>query len=141
MTVSLSDARPVRHALGVPDPEVPEVAKRRRYTADYKLRILAEADACKEPGEVGALLRREGLYSSHLASWRSQARRGLVEGLDKKRGRKPNDPLIAEIAELKKKNERLGRRLQQAEAVIELQKKLSEILGIELPSEDSEPTT
>lgn len=141
MSVSLSETRPVGHALGVPDPEVPEMAKRRRFTAEYKARILAEAEACDQPGQLGALLRREGLYSSHLAGWRMQARRGLIEGLDRKRGRKPNDPLVAEIDKLKKKNQRLEKRLAQAEAVIELQKKLSEILGIELPTEDGEPTT
>lgn len=87
------------------------------------------------------MLRREGLYSSHLAGWREQARRGLIEGLNKKRGRKPNDPLVAENATLRKQNQRLEKRLAKAQAVIELQNKLSEILGIELPNEDGEPTT
>lgn len=141
MSITLSETRPVGHALEVPDPEVPEVAKRRRFSADYKLRIIAEAEGCNEPGQVGALLRREGIYSSHLAAWRKQARQGLLEGLDKKRGRKANDPLVVENSKLRKQNQRLEKRLAQAEAVIELQKKLSEILGIELPSEDSEPTT
>lgn len=141
MAITLSESEPFGHADGVPDPEVPEVAKRRRYTSEYKLKIIAEAEACTEPGQVGALLRREGLYSSHLTHWRNQARQGLIDSLDKKRGRKPKDPLVVENAQLKKKNQRLERRLAQAEAVIELQKKLSEILGIELPTEDSEPTT
>lgn len=140
MTITLSETRPVEDAVEAPDPEVAEVAKRRRYSAEYKLRIIAEAEACTGPGEVGALLRREGLYSSHLAAWRKQARQGLIEGLDKKRGRKPNDPLVAENAMLKGKVDKLNKRLAQAEAVIDLQKKLSEILGIELRSED-EPTT
>jgi transposase-like protein len=139
--MTLSETRQREHAVGVPDSEVPQVAKRRRFTADYKLRIIAEAEACTGLGEVGALLRREGLYSSHLAHWRKQARQGLLEGLDKRRGRKPNDPLVAENAKLRRQNERLERRLAQAEAVIELQKKLSEILGIDLPTDDSEPTT
>ncbi|MGH7425851.1 MAG: transposase [Candidatus Methylomirabilales bacterium] len=117
------------------------MAKRWRYSAEYKLRIIAEAEACTEPGQVGALLRREGLYSSHLAAWRKQARQGLIEGLDKKRGRKPGDPVAAENAKLRRENQRLEKRLAQAEAVIELQKKLSEILGIDLPSEDEEATT
>lgn len=140
MAMTLSEMRPVGHAVGVPDPEVPQVAKRRRYTAEYKLRIIAEAEACTEPGQVGALLRREGLYSSHLAAWRKQARQGLIEGLDKKRGRKPNDPLVAENEVLKRKLVRLEKRLAQSEAVIELQKKLSEVLGIELATEEGEPT-
>lgn len=141
MAITFSETRPVGHGVGVPDPEVPQVAKRWRYSAEYKLRIIAEAEACTEPGQVGALLRREGLYSSHLAAWRKQARQGLIEGLDKKRGRKPGDPVAAENAKLRRENQRLEKRLAQAEAVIELQKKLSEILGIDLPSEDEEATT
>lgn len=129
MSVSVSETRPVGHALGVPDPEVPEMAKHRRFTAEYKARILAEAEACNQPGQLGGLLRREGLYSSHLAEWRKQARRGLFEGLDKKRGRKPNDPLVAENAKLRKQNQRLEKRLAQAEAVIELQKNYPRFSG------------
>jgi transposase len=75
----------------VPDPEVVPQAKRRRFNAEYKVRILEEADACSEPGEIGALLRREGLYSSHLTTWRRQREQGHLEGLSpKKRGRKPS---------------------------------------------------
>lgn len=141
MNVALSETDQIGHAVEVPDPEVPQVAKRRRYTSEYKLRIIAEAEACTEPGQVGALLRREGLYSSHLTYWRNQAKQGLIEGLNKKRGRKPNDPLVAQVEQLKKKNQRLEKRLAQAEAVIELQKKLSEVLLIDLSNEDSGPTT
>jgi transposase len=136
MTITLSKTRPVRHAVDVPDPEVPQVAKRRRFSAEYKLKILAEAEACTEPGEVGALLRREGLYSSHLSAWRKQARQGLIDGLDKKRGRKRKDPLIEENERLRREKEKLEKRLAQAQAVIEVQKKLSEVLGVDLPSED-----
>jgi transposase-like protein len=136
MAIALPDADEFVHADQAPDPEIAEVAQRRRFTTEYKLKIVAEAEACTEPGQVGALLRREGLYSSHLANWRNQAKRGLIE----KRGRKPNDPLINEVARLKKKNQRLEKSLAQAQAVIEIQKKLSEIWGIELPTEESEQT-
>jgi transposase-like protein len=120
---------------GPPDPEVPEKATRRRFSAAYKLKILQEVDACTEPGEIGALLRREGLYSSLLSTWRRQRARGALEGLTpKKRGRKAvrNDPLAVEHERLRKENERLKQRLEQAELVIEVQKKVSELLGIPL---------
>ena len=114
----------------VPDPEVVPGAKRRQFRAKYKLRILAEADQCTQRGEIGALLRREGLYSSHLTTWRKQRDRGQLEGLTpKKRGRKP-DPQAAELARLQRENERLQVRLEQAETIIEVQKKLSQMLGL-----------
>ena len=114
----------------VPDPEVVVRAKRRQFSAKYKLRILAEADQCTQRGEIGALLRREGLYSSHLTTWRKQRDRGQLEGLTpKKRGRKP-DPQAAELARLQRENERLQVRLEQAETIIEVQKKLSQMLGL-----------
>jgi len=119
------------------DPEVPEKARRRRFTAEYKLRILREADACAQPGEVGALLRREGLYSSHLSGWRRQREQGALTGLrSKKRGRKtrPTDPRDREIERLHRENERVRQRLQQAELIIDVQKKVSQILGIPLKS-------
>lgn len=109
-----------------PDPEVPSKATRRRYSAEYKLRVLKEADAC-EPGsgELGALLRREGLYSSHLATWRRQRERGELEGLrPKKRGRKPTHPMERRIAELEQEKEELEKRLEQAELIIDDQKTL-----------------
>jgi transposase-like protein len=90
-----------------PDPEVPEKKRRRKFTAKYKLRILAEADSCAEPGQLGALLRREGLYSSNLTVWRRQREEGLLDALSpKKRGRKkkPKNPLAAEVARLEKDN-------------------------------------
>lgn len=112
-----------------PDPEVAPKAKRRRFNAEYKLRILAEADACTERGAIGALLRREGLYSSHLDKWRKQRDRGALEGLrGQKRGRKL-DTQAAEIARLVRENEQLRSRLERAERIIDVQKKLAELLG------------
>jgi len=121
------------------DPEVPPKAQRRRFGAEYKQRILRLAEGCTEPGEVGALLRREGLYSSHLSVWRAQRDRGERAGLaPKKRGRKPDrDPQSTrEIARLRRDNERLCEQLRKAETIIDVQKKLSTLLGIERPSED-----
>ena len=116
-----------------PDPEVLPQAKRRTFTAAYKLWVLEEADKCREqPGQIGALLRREGLYSSHLTTWRRQREAGQMAGLKpRKRGRKTNEE-AAEISRLQRDNERLTPRLSQAELIIEAQKKLSEILGVTL---------
>jgi len=124
--------------LVVADSEVPEKARRRRFSAEYKMHILEEADACSEPGEVGALLRREGLYSSHLVVWRRQRAEGTLEGLrPRKRGRKPQpiNPLAKKVAELERKNKRLEQRLKQAEIIIDVQKKVSQILGVPLSGE------
>jgi transposase-like protein len=118
---------------------VPPKAQHRRFSAEYKQRILRLAEGCTEPGEVGALLRREGLYSSHLSIWRAQRDRGELAGLaPKKRGRKPDldKPSAREIARLRRDNERLREQLRKAETVIDVQKKLSTLLGIELPSQD-----
>ena len=114
------------------DPEVLEKARRRRFSAAYKLEVLQEADACSQPGEIGALLRREGLYSSLLSKWRRQREEGALEGLQpKKRGRKarPRNPLARRVVELERDNERLRKKLEQAETIIDVQKKLSQILG------------
>jgi transposase-like protein len=122
--------------LVVPDPEVRERAARRRFTAEYKLQVLRQADQCAGIGELGALLRREGLYSSHLTTWRRQREQGALVALaPKKRGRPtgPVSPLARRVAELERDNARLVRRLHQAEAIIEAQKKLSEILGLSAP--------
>jgi transposase-like protein len=119
--------------------EVLAKAERRRFTAEYKRRILEEADACTKPGELGALLRREGLYSSILASWRAARRRGGREGLAaKKRGPKAQvpDSRDKKIAELERENRRLKRRAVRAETRVEVQKKLSQLLGIDLPESD-----
>ena len=116
-----------------PDPEVPEKKLRRKFTAQYKLRILAEAEACSEPGQIGALLRREGLYSSNLSFWKKQKDEGLLEALSpKKRGRKEKqkNPLTQKVAQLERENERLRKKLTQAETIIDVQKKISQILGI-----------
>jgi len=117
-----------------PDPEVTARHARRRFTTKYKLEIIRKADACTQPGEIGALLRKEGLYSSHLVAWR----RGRAEGLTpKKRGRKavPVDP---RVRKLEQENRRLERRLQKAEAIIEFQKKVHELLGIPLKPFESD---
>jgi transposase-like protein len=115
----------------IPDPEVVPKAKRRKFTAEYKRRILEEADNCTEAGEIGALLRREGLYSSHLTTWRRQRDRGVAKGLSpKKRGRKRKDELEREIARLQRENERLQTSLEEAEMIIDVQKKLSRLLGL-----------
>src|SRR5436190_17183030 len=108
---------------GVPDPELVEQAKRRTFTAGYKARILAEADACTRPGEIGELLRREGLYTSHLTYWRKQRKEGALKELGRPRGRKPSDKRDQEIAQLKRKLERSEGELQKARRVIEIQGK------------------
>ena len=125
-------------APGPPDPEVPATPTRRRFSAEYRLRILKEADACKKAGELGALLRREGLYSSHLITWRQQRDRGALVGMRAtKRGpqRRPVDP---RVKQLEAENRRLQRKLQRAETIITLQKKVAEILGIPLKPLDSD---
>jgi len=124
----------------VPDPEVAATAKRRRFSAEYKLSILAEVEACREQGDIGALLRREGLYSSHLSKWRQQRQAGALAGLTpKKRGRKPTaNPLAEENRRLQTENARLKRQLQQAETIIDVQKKVSTLLGIQLPEPPTE---
>ena len=130
-TVAAAD--PGTDGQGVPDPAVPEKPVRRRFTAEYKLQILQDADRCVEPGQLGALLRREGLYSSHLTTWRRQREAGSLAGLTpKRRGRKPkrNDPLVEQNQRLERENQRLREKLRQAETIIAVQKKLSDALGI-----------
>jgi transposase-like protein len=112
----------------VPDPELVEQAQRRRFTAEYKLRILLEADACTQPGEIGALLRREGLYTSHLTYWRKQREAGALKELGRPRGRKPADRRDEEIAELKRRLERSEAELAKARKVIEIQGNVSALL-------------
>ena len=110
-------------------------AQRRRFTAAFKLEVLQEADRCTEPGSIGALLRRHGLYSSLLTAWRRERDQGALLQLARKRGRKSTrHPLDERVAQLEKENRRLQRRLHQAEAIIDVQKKVAEILGIPLSS-------
>ena len=112
----------------------------RRFSAKEKLRILEEAEACTEPGEIGALVRREGIYSSYLSRWRRARDRGQLDGLSgKKRGPKKavDQELVEENAALRRENERLRGRLKQAETIIEVQKKLSQMLGLETPAQES----
>ena len=121
--------------LDRPDPEVPDKARRRRFSAHYKLKILELSDRCTQPGELGALLRREGLYWSNLQTWRRQREAGSLQGLSpKKRGRKsaPKNPLAGKVKQLERENKRLQRRLQRAEIMLDIQKKASELLGIPL---------
>lgn len=119
----------------IPDPEVTDKAVRRRFSAKYKLSILQQADSCSEAGGKGALLRREGLYSSNLNTWRRQRDEGTLAALTpKQRGRKaaPADPVALENEQLRKDNARLAKRLKQAELIIDVQKKVSQLLGITL---------
>lgn len=119
----------------VPDPEVTDKAIRRKFTAKYKLSVLQQADACAESGGIAALLRREGIYSSNLNTWRRQRDQGTLEALTpKQRGRKPSphDLVNQENNQLRKENVRLANRLKQAELIIDVQKKVSQILGITL---------
>lgn len=130
---------PVSLPDGRASSEVVERATRRRFTGEYKQRMLREAAAATARGAMGALLRREGLYSSHLASWRAEAERGALAGLKAKQ-RGPKAALVdardKRIAELERHVEQLGRRAERAEAIVEVQKKLSQLLGVELPTSE-----
>ncbi len=120
----------------IPNTEVVAKAKRRRFTAAEKLRLLREVDACRGSGEIGALLRREGIYSSYLSTWRKQRELGELDGLaPQKRGPKP-DPQAIELAKLRRENERLQERLQQAELIIQVQKKVAQMFGESLETPD-----
>lgn len=129
MTQKLESSARSRH-----DTEVPEKTSRRRFTAEYKRKILDEAAACTKPGELGALLRREGLYSSHLASWRGQQERNGMAGLaGKKRGPVPQrDERDKRITDLERETQRWKARAERAEALVDIQKKVSQLLGLEL---------
>ena len=121
--------------VAVPEVEVTGKAERRRFSAEYKSKILKEADSCRHPGELGALLRREGLYSSNLTAWRAARDRGLAP---KKRGPKAvvKDARDRRITELERENQKWKARAERAEALVDLQKKVSEILGITLPESE-----
>lgn len=126
--------------VAAPDPEVETRAKRRRFTAEYKARILREAEHCSKPGEIGALLRREGLYASHLITWRRQREKDGMAGLSRKRGRKadPESGSARKIAKLEGANRRLTEKLRKAEIIIEFQKKMAELWATPNRSDDKE---
>jgi len=135
----MEHSKSLENSKAPPSPEVAEKPVRRRFTVEDKSRILDEADACTEAGQLGELLRREGIYSSYLTSWRRQRDHGAQAGLTpKRRGRKgkPKNPLADEVARLQRKNNRLEKKLRQAELIIDVQKKVSEILGIPMPNEE-----
>ena len=136
----LDESEASRHAPLIPDPEVSALPKRRRYSAAYKARIVEEAECCEGTGDLGALLRSEGLYTSHLSKWRKLYRTGALHALsDDNRGRKATkNPLEDEVARLRKQNDRLAQRLEQAETIIEIQKKVSSMLGIPLNNFENE---
>lgn len=126
---------------GVPDPELVERAARRKFTAKYKLEILEQADTCTKPGEIGELLRREGLYTSHLTYWRKQRREGALAELGRPRGRKPADRRDREIAELTRRAERAEAELAKARKVIEIQGNVSALLEQMLGTEGGSGST
>ena len=120
----------------MPNTEVVAKAKRRRFTAAEKLRLLREVEACQGSGEIGALLRREGIYASYLSTWRKQRELGELDGLTpRKRGPKP-DPQAIELARLRHENERLQERLRRAELIIDVQKKVARMLGETIEASD-----
>jgi transposase-like protein len=132
-TIPVADPAP--RDSGVANPEVRDKAVRRRFTATYKRRILQEADQCGSGG-IAALLRREGLYSSHLTTWRKLRKTGEIAGLEpRKRGKKPvpRNPLAGEMQRLTRENQRLQKRLHQAETIVAVQKKLCDLLGLTVP--------
>ena len=141
MTMSSSPASTTASHTTTAPTEVSPKAKRRTFTTEYKRRILREADACKRPGEMGALLRREGLYSSHVTEWRAARDRGELAGKTRPRGPKPKqvDARDARIAELERETVRLQLRLRRAEAIVDLQKKVAELLGMPLPDPNGTP--
>ena len=126
---------------GVADPELVERAKRRTFTAKYKLEMLEKAEACTRPGEIGELLRREGLYTSHLTAWRKQRKNGALKELGKPRGRKPVDRRDQQIAQLERRLERSEAQLEKARRVIEIQGNVSALLEEMLGSESAQTST
>jgi transposase-like protein len=129
------------HAGDMSDPEVPERPRRRRFTAEYKLSILREIDAVSEEGEITAILRRERLYSSHLVDWRRARDRGALAALARPTGRPRPNPLARDMERLQRENARLSARLDTAERIIEIQSKVSALLGIPLARESGDERT
>lgn len=122
-----------RSAAAPPDPEVVDKPVRRRFTSGYKLRIVEEADRCTDPGEVGRLLRREGLYTSHLSAWRKAARTGSLKALSEKRGRKSRrHPLEEKVRKLEREKAQLEKELKKAHLIIDVQGKVAGLLGLSL---------
>jgi transposase-like protein len=133
-TPASAAAAPAGVRSPAPDPEVVPKPRRRTFSAEYKLRILREADRCTKPGQVGALLRREGLYSSHLTDWGRLRDRGFLStAAERRRGRKPKpiDPSAKRVAELERENRRLSEKLRKAEIIIDVQKKVQALLSIQ----------
>ena len=131
MTITLTGAEPGVHPgrmAEAPDPEVPERPRRRRFPAAYKLAILDELDQATEPGAKGAILRREGLYTSHIVEWRRARDAGALEALGRARGRKPANPLAGEVERLARRAQRLEAELERARRVIAVQGNLSALL-------------
>jgi transposase-like protein len=121
----------------VPDPEVSDRPRRRTYTAEYKLAVLRELDACTEPGQLGAILRREGLYSSNITEWRRKREAGELRGLGANKNGRPQriaNPLAAEVSRLEREIAGLNEELRKARIIIDVQKKLSEILNVPMES-------
>jgi len=140
-SLSLNGNVPPLPTPELPDPEVVERAQRRRFSAAYKRRIVEEAELCTQPGQIGALLRREALYGSILAKWRQQFRQYGADGLAAKRIGRPQLPAeVIELRRLRAENERLARKLAQAELIIDVQKKVASLLGEPLPTRDDWPT-
>lgn len=135
-TSTCGTAAAMPHSSSRPDPEVLEKKPRRQFSGKYKLKILSEIDACEKPGEIGAILRREGLYHSNISVWQRQREQGILQGLTPlKRGRKNKEvnPLARRVAELEGEIKQLTAKLKKAETIIDVQKKISEILGISQP--------
>jgi transposase len=127
------------NATSAPETQVSAKATRRNFSKEYKLKILERADRCTSPGEIGKLLRQEGLYSSHLSSWRAQRREGTLRALGRKRGPKTKKTAEqVELEKLRRENQRLRMKLDRAEKIIDVQKKLSEVLGIPLETDADE---
>ena len=126
-------------SAGVPDPELVERPRRRRFTAEYKLQVLRQADACSKPGEIGALLRREGLYSSLLTEWRRQRDRGALQALQRPRGRPKVDPRDEQIARLRRRAERAEAELEKTRKVVEVQGNVCALLDELLEPRGAKP--